>query len=518
MTLSSTPSVRPMMQSEAPYIPSQSRLRAFMPGAGLTILIALTLGLGPVWLVSDGSLKTMGAVAMLFIPLCLVLAAAKARALSASRTTFTLALLVWWFLLISDKLFDRISDVQNTFEGQYSVDAYGEFVVWVVAFVTALLISVARPGYLGKFFTGSFKWLSLFVLSCLVAATYSPSPSYSLGWGFKLLLVVLILGLSTSCMEKLTDVRAFLWATMWGLLFICILAVAEAVADPTSMFQGVGGRFNADPVVLSETAGCLLIVALILNSLHGRLWLKLIIGFSLLTMIFSFGKTGIITGVISAIVFFLFQKKLASSIGLLLGAGVLAASLVATVAPLAHYLSAYHAGGTLTGRTEIWETGIGFIKQKPWLGHGYLATKFMWTVERGKVSNIAPHLHNGFLEALYNNGIGGLIFLIGIHVAILTNLFFAKRTVRKYQRAGGSQQANTLIVGCFALYLDLFISGLFTAAYGGRATVLFMIFLSLLGMSVALRKFAQQVEEQPVVVRTVPRWREPVSMPSPSSI
>ncbi len=518
MTLSSNPSVRATMQGDAVYVPSQSRLRAFAPGASLAILIAIMLGLGPVWLVSDGSLKTMGAVALLLIPLCLVLAAAKARALSATRTTFSLALLVWWFLLISDKFFDRISDVQNTFEGQYSVDAYGEVVVWVIAFLTLLLISVARPGYLGKLFSGSFKWLSLFTVSCLIAASYSPSPAYSLGWGFKLALVVLVVGLCTSCMEKLTDVRAFLWATMWGLLFICILAVAEAVADPTTMFQGVGGRFNADPVVLSETAGCLLIVTLILNSLHGRLWLKLIILLSLLTMIFSFGKTGIITGVISAIVFFAFQKKLASSIGLLLGAGVLAASLVATVAPLAHYLNAYHAGGTLTGRTEIWETSIAFIKQRPWLGHGYLATKFMWTMERGKVSDIAPHLHNGFLEALYNNGIVGLIFLLGIHAAILTNLFYAKRTVGKYQRAGGSQQANTLIVGCFALYLDLFISGLFTAAFGGRATVLFMLFLALLGLSMVLRKFAEQVEEQPVVVHTVPRWREPVSVPSPSSI
>ena len=506
-----------MIQSEAIYVPSRSRLGALAPGASLAVLIAMVLGLGPVWLVSDGSLKTMGAVVLLFIPLCLVLAVAKARAMSATRMTFTLALLVWWFLLISDKFFDRISDVQNTFEGQYSVDAYGEVVVWVVAFVVVAMISVARPGYLGKLFSGSFKWLSLFMLSCLLAATYSPSPAYSLGWGFKLFLVVLVIGLCTHCMEKLADVRSFLWATMWGLLFTCILAVAEAVADPTTMFQGVGGRFNADPVVLSETAACLLLVTLILNSLQARLWLKIISVLSVLIMVFSFGKTGIITGVISAFVFFLFQRKLASSIGLLLGTGVVAAALVATVAPLAHYINAYHAGGTLTGRTEIWETGIAFIKQKPWLGHGYLATKFMWTMERGKVSNIAPHLHNGFLEALYNNGIVGLIFLVGIHVSILTNLFYAKRTVRKYQKAGGSQQANTLIVGCFALYLDLFISGLFTAAFGGRATIHFMMFLSLLGLSMALRKFAQQVEEQPAVVRTVPRWREPVVVPSPSS-
>lgn len=199
-----------MNQAEALYVPGRSRLKSLAPGAGIAVLMTMVLGLGPVWIVSDGSLKTMGAVVLLFIPLCLVLAAAKSRAMSATRTTFTLALLVWWFLLISDKFFDRISDVQNTFEGQYSVDAYGEVAVWVIAFVVVAMISIARPGYLGKLFSGSFKWLSLFVLSCLLAATYSPSPAYSLGWGFKLFLVVLVIGLCTHCMEKLTDVRAFL--------------------------------------------------------------------------------------------------------------------------------------------------------------------------------------------------------------------------------------------------------------------------------------------------------------------
>jgi O-antigen ligase len=507
-----------MIQSETLYVPERSRLRALIPGVSLAILVALILGMGPIWLVSDGTLKTMGAVVMFLVPLCLVLAVAKARALSPTQTSFALGLLIWWFLLISDKFFDRISDVQNTFEGQYSVDAYGEVFVWATAFVVLALISVAKPAYLGKLFSGSFKWLSLFVLSCLVAATYSPSPAYSLGWGFKLFVVALVLGLCTSYMERLRDVRAMLWSTMWGLLFTCILAVAEAVADPTNMFQGIGGRFNADPVVLSGTAGLLLICALTLNSLHPRLWLKLIALLSILIMIISFGKTGIIAGVMGAIVFLLFQKKLASSLGLLVGVGLVAMVLVTTITPLANYVSTYRGGTNLTGRTEIWKSGIESIKQRPWLGHGYLATKFMWTTQRTTAVADMAHLHNGFLEALYNNGVVGLLFLLGIHGAILANLFYAKRTVQKYQRAGRSQEANTLIVGCFALYLDLLIYGLFTPAFGGRTTVHFMVFLSLLGISMALRKCAEQVEQKPqAVARPSAAWREPISVPSPTA-
>src|SRR5579872_4332844 len=505
-----------MIQNQVLYVPTRSRLRALIPGASVAILVALILGMGPIWLVSDGTLKTMGAVVMFLVPLCLALAVAKARGLSPTQTSFALGLLVWWFLLISDKFFDRISDVQNTFEGQYSVDAYGEVFVWMVAFIVLALISVAKPDYLSKFFSGSFKWLSLFVLSCLAASTYSPSPAYSMGWGFKLLVVALVLGLCTSYMERLRDVRSMIWATMWGLLFVCLLAVAEAAADPTNMFQGIGGRFNADPVVLSGTAGLLLICALTLNSLHPRLWLKLIALISVLIMIISFGKTGIIAGVVGATIFLLFQKKLASSLGLLVGVGLVAAVLVTTVTPLANYVSTYRGGTNLTGRTEIWQRGIESIKQKPLFGHGYLATKFMWTTQRqGLVADVA-HLHNGFLETLYNNGVVGLIFLLGIHCTILANLFYAKRTVHSYQRAGGSSEANTLIVGCFALYLDLLIYGLFTPAFGGRTTVHFMVFLSLLGLSMALRRCAEQVNPKPLtVVRPSAPWREAFPVPSP---
>ena len=498
-------------------VPRPSRLKTILPGIIVAVLAAGVIALGPVWLVSDGSLKTVAASALLVIPLCLVLAVAKARALDAARTTFLLGLLVWWFLLISDKLFDRISEVANTYEGQFSVDAYGEVFVWIISLLVLALISLSKPGYLGKMFTGSFKWLSLFVLSCVVASTYSPSPSYSLGWSFKLVVTALVLGLCSSCMEKLSDVTALLWSTMWGLLFVCVLAVAEAVADPLTMFQGVGGRFNADPVVLSGSAGCLLLIALILNALKPRYWLKLIAVVGFLIMILAFGKSGILATVIASIVFMLFQKKLASSVGLLGGMGVLSAILMTTISPLAKYFTGYQGGGTLTGRTEIWRMGFDVIKQHPWLGNGYLAAKFMWTMERGPLADVG-HLHNGFLEALYNNGVVGLIFLIGIHAAILANLFYAKKTVQTYQRAGRSDQANTLIVGCFALYLDLFIYGLVTPAFGGRPTVHFMVFLSILSASVALRRFARQVEEQPVKpVRTVALWQEQFPAPSPTS-
>jgi hypothetical protein len=72
-------------------------------------------------------------------------------------------------------------------------------------------------------------------------------------------------------------------------------------------------------------------------------------------------------------------------------------------------------------------------------------------------------------------------------------------------------------MGCFALYLDLLIYGCFTPAFGGRMTDHFMVFLSIVGLSMALERFAQGLEKQSVVVRPPEVWRRGFSVPSPSS-
>jgi O-antigen ligase len=486
-------------------------------GVGFAILVALVVGLGPDWIISDTALKTTTATALLLFPLCVMLAVAKAKGATAGQVTFAVALLLWWFLLLSDQWFDRASDADNLYQAQYSVDAYGEVVTWLIVFLILALISIAKPDYLGKLGRGSYKWVALFVTSSLVACAYSPSRSYSAGWWCKLFVVALVLALCTNCMEKISQIRAFLWSTMWGLLLVCMLAVGSALADPTTLFAGIEGRLNADPVVLSGTASCLLIVSLILNSLHARLWLKLISLFAVVTTIISFGKTGIVAGAVSASIFFLLQKKLASSLLVLVGVGALAAVLVATITPLGNYFATYHGGAKLSGRTEIWKTALPAIKQKPIVGHGYLASKFMFKEQRG--ADVASHLHNGFLDTLYNNGAIGLGLLLALHGTILGNLYRARKRLSAWtgKETDDFRQANVLLMGGFALYLDLLIYGCFTPAFGGRTTDHFMVFLSIVGLSMALERFACGLEKPRVVVRAPKVWRRGFSIPSPRS-
>jgi hypothetical protein len=490
--------------SPVPLIPvsqlSRTRAgRSLLPYlAAVVIVTALVIGFGPDWLMSDGSLKTLIAVSLFAAPLCVVLALAKAHALSASQTAFRLALLVWWYLLISDALFDRISNVQGTYQGQYSIDAYGEVVTWLAAFAVLVMISLTNADYLSDLFSGSFKWASLYVLSGLLAVSYSPSPAYSAGWWFKLFVIALTLRSCLNGMDSIENVRAFLWASLGGLVVAVALPLSRALADPLTMFEGVGGRLNADPVVLSVTSSCVLILALTLNATRKHIWLNLLILASVLTMVLSAGKTGIVAGVISAAAFFLLQKRVASGLAVIAGVALIGILVIMTVTPVGNYFLHYNGGATLTGRTDIWNMALPKIRQHPWLGHGYLASKFMWVSMTGPFAEVG-HLHNGFLETLYNQGVIGLICLLGVHISILANLLFAKKTSDKVHSRLDLGVLNVLVIGSFCLYLDLLINGLFTVAFGGRPTAHFMMFLAVLVWSVALRALAVRGAERTLV-------------------
>jgi exopolysaccharide production protein ExoQ len=488
----------PLVPLSQARVETQSRGRMLRYLAAIIVLTALAIGFGPQWLMSDGSLKTLIAVSLFAAPLCVVLALAKARALNANQTAFRLALLIWWYLLISDALFDRISNVQGTYQGQYSIDAYGEVVTWMAAFVVLVMISLTNADYLYNLFSGSYKWASLFALSCLLAVTYSPSPAYSAGWWFKLFVIVLTLRLCLSGMDSIENVRAFLWASLWGLVGAVALPLSRALADPLTMFEGVGGRLNADPVVLSVTSSCILILALTLNASRKHFWLNFVALASVMTMILSAGKTGILAGVISAAAFFLLQKRVASGLAVIAGVALVGMLVIMTVTPVGNYFMHYSGGSTLTGRTEIWQMALPGIRQRPFLGHGYLATKFMWVNMTGPFAE-AGHLHNGFLETLYNNGVVGLICLLGLHGSILANLLFARKTSATLHARLDLGVLNVLVVGSFCLYLDLLINGFFTVAFGGRPTAHFMMFLAVLAWSIALRALAVRVSERTLV-------------------
>jgi O-antigen ligase len=462
-------------------VATQANLHNGLLVATLATLSFLLLAARPPWLFSGVAFTVMASGAFLFTLLFVVSASQRSQGLDSAKSHLRLALVVWWALLISEQVFSRFTPEPESFAGHFSEAAYGEAAFWALAFL-ALPLIMPRPQYLRQAFSGSNKWLSLFAVVCLISAPFSPTPMYSLAWAFKLFFVVLLLLLCSATIHDPDDIESFYWANLWGFFVVAAVPVVRAFLNPSGAFEQ--GRLGGSPTGLSLSAGTLLLLALILNSVQKRTWL---VGFGILSatvMIMAGGKAGIAAGIASVTLFFVLQKRVAAGFGWLLGVLVLGGTILA-VTPLATYFITYQEAGllsTVTGRTDLWRAIWPEIMQHPIVGHGYLASRFLSEEVEGAFAQ-AGHTHNGFIEALYNNGLVGLCIVVGIHFVIVKNLWRALK-------GSTNGNAHLLAVGSSAIYVNLLINGLFNATFGGRASTPFMLLLGLVVVSEVLRRNA----------------------------
>lgn len=431
------------------------------------------------WMSSWACMAVLGLGALLFVLLLIAPAWQRTRPLGSAKSYLSLALVLWWSILVSEEVFYRYTLEEQSFAGHFSEAAYGAVAFWGVAFLA--LCVIVRGRHLGRMFSGDTKWLSLFALLCCISAPFSPTPLYSLAWAFKLLLVVLLLLLASAVTHDEKDIESFLWVNLWGLLVLCTVPVARAFLNPTGAF-GEDGRLWGSPDGLSIITGVLALLALTLYTLCRRSWLVGVVVFGTAVMIMSGGKAGIVAGMISIMAFFVMRKRFATGFGWLLAMIGIGGVVLATT-PLASHFRTYQEEGqlsTITGRTDLWKAAWPEILRRPIVGHGYLASRFVSEHVEGSFPE-AGHLHNGFIDTLYNTGIIGFTILIIIHLAIVRNLWWVLK------RAPGGN-ARLLAVGSCAIYGDLLINGLFNSTFGGHAGSPFILFLGLLMISQKLRE------------------------------
>jgi O-antigen ligase len=443
---------------------------------------ALAIWMAPVDMASSDIIPVVVVATLFALLLVVVLGLAITQNQPAKVIVYRLTLLIWWVVLVCEAVFDRMGDSTSASLSRFSVQAYGEGIVWVLAFVTLIVLTLQQPHYLRRLFSGSYKWITLFTVVCLASVPYSTGKTYAGAWAFKMLLVVLLLHLSASMLGSVADIVTFLKVTLWGFFVLTIVPAVQAFADPSTAFEGVGGRLNASPDALTLTAAVLLLLSVILYSIEKR---KTMIFTGLLAsavMLMSLGKSGILASLFSVLLFLLLQKQVARSMAVLLGIAAVA-FVVLSVTPVAAHLQSYQGAATLTGRTVIWAEGLQAIKQKWLFGHGYLSTYF----------SFYGHLHNGFLEVAYNSGVVGLAILLMIHFLILRNIFLSIRSAAALRaerpRDQESSRVYVLAVGSLALYANLTINGLFNATFGGRPRSPFMLFFALFVMVDLLRRY-----------------------------
>jgi O-Antigen ligase len=439
---------------------------------------ALALKVAPVTFDSGDDVFVIAVASIFLVLICVTVGLGAARQVATDALVYRLMLLIWWYVLICEVVFGRTGDSYRTYAGEFAIQAYGEGVIWVLAFLVLLILSLREPAYLGQFFTGSYKWVSLLTLVCLLSVARTPGKLYAAAWGFKLLLVVMLLRFCASLIRTPDDVVRFLKTSFWGFFVLTVVPVLIAFSDPATAFGGVGGRLNADPDLLSATAASLLLLALTLYSIEGRKFYLFTSLIATIVMFLALGKAGVIAGILGVIVFFLLQKRVGRSLGFLLCMAVLGMVVLLTT-PVANHLRSYQGVSTFTGRTEIWAAGINGIRQSPIFGHGYLASYFFImdaAVGGDKVALQGMHLHNGFLDIGYNCGLVGLALLVIIHWIIVRNLW---RTLRAGSAVRSRRRETYLLaVGLLAVYVNLLVAGLFNASFGGRPMSPYMLFLA----------------------------------------
>jgi len=452
----------------------------------------------------DGTIPILADAALFFVLLCVVVGTAIVKKVDARGMIFRLALTIWWMLLVDEVFFARVNTSFSMGKGQFSLYAYAEAAMWLACGAVLFILTLRSPGYLLQLFKGSSKWVTFFVSLCLISIAWAPGPAYAMAWGFKLVLAVCLLQLCASLIKDVSDIELFLKVTVAAFVFLTVLPVYYATKDPDGFF--FEGRLNADPDLLSPLAATLMVISMMLYAMtKKRLW----VGTGLVgavVMLLAFGKAGVVGGFLAASIFMLLQRKVVRSLGLLLGLGVLAVFII-SVTPLGSYLQTYRGASTLTGRTQIWGYALTAMKQSPILGRGYLGTYFSWENTSGLVRG-AVHLHNGFLEVAYNNGMLGELLLLTIHFMMLRNIFSSMKTCKilRNLRPGSEQawHAYLLTIGCLGLYVHTFLQGVFGGHFGGRCMSPYMLWLALAMLTAVTRRVSETMLQQAT------RTREPL--------
>jgi len=482
----------------------------------LCVISAFVLGLLASELVSAEMITVIGVTCIFF---CLLgWSVARARVLAERPKWFIF--IVWALLLASDEIFSYVNDASSTYQSQFVSGAYAQGMIWLLAAAGLLLFLLGNPESLRGIFSGRRKWLAFYVvvvvlsvwyeflssvtLSAVLSILHAPEAAFALAWAFKLGLTVLILQACSKQLFDLDDISAFLLASIAAYVFLVAApSIRSLMPDPTGAYgqNEFETRLREGPTGLSEAAGTFALLALTVYSVNKKRWMMFLSITGLMVMIVAGGKAAIVAGIVSGLAFFGLQRKLGATFGFILGIGAIFV-LALMFTPLSAYISAYtHSGQvfSLTGRTELWAFVMPAIKQNFFLGHGYVASRFV-SVKMPGTPFQAGHMHNGFLEALYNNGLLGLVLILMVHVAIVRNLV---RTIRGDVPA----RAFQLAVGCSAIYTNLLINGMFNATFGGRAIPPFMLLLALFFISDRLSK---EVRKPVWAERTASAWAQQI--------
>lgn len=437
------------------------------------VTLSVTAGL-----ISWDFLWFLFASALFMTCLCVARPLSGTARVASEQSFLTSTLVIWVFLMISEGIFVHASDTNRAVGGNFGASAFFEAASWILSFAALAFVTCFRPEYLRRVLTGPPRWATLFAIIAVASCPFSPVLVYSLAMAFKLCIIVAALLAISRSIDGITGIEKLFSALFAGTLILTLAGFVTPFLGSAPVFAG--DRFGA-VIGLSGNAGLLLLLSVLYFILKKNPWFLLLVGFSLVLMMLVGGKGGIAASLISFLAFFAFLKNARQAVAACFGLAIVFALCVAFT-PFGHNLQLYGESGnasTLSGRTQLWTDVWPEIAKHPVVGHGYRASRFVSAEVEGAFAE-AGHIHNAFLEVLYNNGVVGLTPILIMNVVIVFNLgHVLRRSLPPRERY--------FAAAALALYLHLLVWGMTAPTFGGTPDNRFMTFFALLVISIHLR-------------------------------
>lgn len=462
-------------------VPSTARVTNLRQGAivcSLALAVALVLGFGGGSLVSWDLVIFLVASTAFTVALCIAPRLSGAAFVGERESFLSSTLMIWTFVMISEGIFVHFGSTGGAIGGHFDQTAYYEALSWVLSLGALGFITCFRPAYLGDLFSGQLKWAAFFAIIAVLSCPLSPGPAYSLAQAFKLCLVVLTLIAINEATRGERAVDKIYLSLLIGTAFLTLVGFIVPFLNPGPIFHDT--RFGS-MIGLSGTCGILLLLSVLFWLKEKSPWFLVASVFSLVLMVLAGGKGGIIASVISFLMFFMMLKKAGQALIACIALTIVFL-LVVAFTPVGDRLQSYSESSnatTLTGRTTLWAAVWPEIKKRPIFGHGYRASRFVSEEVEGAFAE-AGHIHNAFLEILYNNGIVGLFPILMMNVLIIANLWHALK-------GAATVLARYYAATAAALYIHLILWGVTAPTFGSTADSRFMTFFAVLLISFHLR-------------------------------
>jgi exopolysaccharide production protein ExoQ len=286
------------------------------------------------------------------------------------------------------------------------------------------------------FRTPTLRWIAAFLGLNLISLLWSSAPldaaaSYWAAWIADVATIWFILRDGPVEAQAAAVMKGFIWGAS------LVAFVAWSLPAMPDLRLGDELYFHPNYIGMICVFGTLMALYLAHQEKNWRwpaFWLTL-------TLIRSISKTSIVAFLI-AMTFYLFKEKAlkrATKVKIAIAGVIILASLSGL---LATYIDTYTESpdpSTLTGRTIIWSTTSELALEKPLLGHGFYAYRFVvppfGTFE-------ATHAHNELLQQFFALGALGVLLVIGLYWTVF-------RQVRRAPPSTLKTLAATLLI--FAL-------------------------------------------------------------------